>query len=65
MDEPIIPRKYLYTIKWTQPYATEYQRPYLRNMHEAVERAIESQVSRNECPEAKKLIERIKNASKS
>jgi len=59
MDEPIIPRKYLYTIKWTQPYATEYQRPYLRNMHEAVERAIESQLERNHWPEANREIKRI------
>jgi hypothetical protein len=58
-------RKYLYTLRWTQPYSTEKERPYLRSLHEAVERAIEAQVARNECPEAKKLIERIKNASKS
>ena len=57
--------RYLYTIKWTQPYSTSYERPYLRQLHEAVERAIEAQVSRNECLEAKQLIERIQNASKS
>jgi hypothetical protein len=55
----------LYTIKWTQPYSTEQERPYLRQLHEAVERAIEAQVERNECPQAKEIIERIKNASKS
>ena len=59
MDEPIIPRKYLYTIKWTQPYATEYQRPYLRSMYEAVERAIEAQLARKEWTDAKREIERI------
>ena len=59
MDEPIIPRKYLYTIKWTQPYATEYQRPYLRNIQEAVERAIEAQLARKEWTDAKREIERI------
>jgi hypothetical protein len=59
MDEPIIPRKYLYTIKWTQPYATEHQRPYLRSMHEAVERAIEAQLARKEWTDAKREIERI------
>jgi len=58
-------RKYLYTVKWTQPYATERQRPYLRNLQEAVERAIEAQVSRNHCPQAKEIIERIRHASKS
>jgi hypothetical protein len=57
--------RYLYTIRWTQPYSTHYERPYLRQLHEAVERAIEAQVERNECTEAKQLIERIKNASKS
>lgn len=57
--------KYLYTIRWSQPYSTEQERPYLRQLHEAVERAIEAQVERNHCPEAKQVIERIKNASKS
>jgi hypothetical protein len=58
-DDPIIPRKYLYTIKWTQPYATEFQRPYLRDMQEAVERAIEAQLERKEWPQANQVIERI------
>jgi hypothetical protein len=59
-DDPIIPRKYLYTIKWTQPYATEYQRPYLRDMQEAVERAIEAQLERKEeWSQAREVIERI------
>jgi hypothetical protein len=52
--------KHLYTIRWTQPYATESLRPYLRNLQGALERSIEVQVSRNHCPEAKQLIERIK-----
>jgi hypothetical protein len=51
--------KYLYTIRWTQPYSTNYERPYLRQLHEAVERAIEAQVERNDCPQAKLVIERI------
>jgi len=51
--------KYLYTIRWTQPYSTVNERPYLRGLHEAMERAIEAQVERNDCPEAKELIERI------
>lgn len=57
--------RHLYTLRWTQPYSTNAERPYLRSMHEAVERAIEAQVARNECPEAQLVIERIKNASKS
>jgi len=52
-------QRYLYTIRWTQPYSTTYERPYLRQLHEAVERAIEAQVARNECPQAKQVIERI------
>jgi len=52
-------QRYLYTIRWTQPYSTNYERPYLRQLHEAVERAIEAQVTRNECPQAKEIIERI------
>jgi hypothetical protein len=51
--------RYLYTLKWTQPYSTYYERPYLRQLHEAVERAIEAQVARNDCPQAKEVIERI------
>jgi len=51
--------RHLYTLRWTQPYSTQYERPYLRSLHEAVERAIEAQVERNDCPEAKELIERI------
>ena len=51
--------KYLYTIRWTQPYATDTLRPYLRRLQEELERAIEAQVERNECPQAKEVIERI------
>jgi len=51
--------KHLYTLRWTQPYSTDYERPYLRQLHEAVERAIEAQVERNDCPQAKEVIERI------
>jgi hypothetical protein len=51
--------RHLYTLRWTQPYATDQLRPYLRNLQEAVERAIETQVERNECPQAKEVIERI------
>jgi hypothetical protein len=51
--------KHLYTIRWSQPYATDQVRPYLRGLQEAMERAIEAQVERNECPEAKQVIERI------
>jgi hypothetical protein len=52
--------KHLYSLRWTQPYSTYKERPYLRSLHEAVERAIEAQVERNDCPEARALIERIR-----
>ena len=48
--------KYLYTIKWTQPYATYQMRPYLRNEYET---QIEAKLSRGEFDDAKKVIERI------
>jgi hypothetical protein len=51
--------KHFYSLRWTQPYSTQQERPYLRSLHQAVERAIEAQVERNDCPEAKELIERI------
>jgi hypothetical protein len=54
------PNKYLWSISWTQPYATSYTRPYLANMHAAVELAIEAQLARKEWPEASQIIERIK-----
>jgi hypothetical protein len=52
--------RHLYTLRWTQPYSSYKERPYLRQLHEALERAIEAQVERNDCPEARDLIERIK-----
>jgi len=51
--------RHLYTLRWTQPYSTINERPYLRQLHEAVERAIEAQVERNDCTEAKQVIARI------
>ena len=51
--------RHLWSIRWTQPYSTVNERPYLRQLHEAVEQAIEAQVERNDCKEAKAVIERI------
>lgn len=59
MDEPIIPQKYLYTIKWTQPYATTYQMPHLQRLQQAIENSIEAQLDRKEWLQAKQVIERI------
>ena len=51
--------KYLYTIKWTQPYATEQMRPYLRHLRDQYEAEVEARLARGEFDLAKKEIERI------
>jgi len=51
--------KHLYTVRWTQPYATHQMRPYLRQLRNDYEQMIEAQLERNHCPEAKQVIERI------
>jgi hypothetical protein len=51
--------KYLYTIRWTQPYSTWKMRPYLRQLREEYEQIIEAKLSRNEFEDAKREIERI------
>jgi hypothetical protein len=58
--------KHLYTIKWTQPYATEWQRPYLRGLQKELEQTVEQWLKDEpDYPDANAIIERIKNASKS
>ena len=57
--------RHLYTIRWTQPYATEYLRPYLRSLQEQMEQLVEHQLESNDFTEANNIIERIKNANKS
>jgi hypothetical protein len=51
--------KYLYTIKWTQPYATNYQRPYLRGLQEQMEQVIERILEESQYAEANTIIKRI------
>jgi len=51
--------KYLYTIRWSQPYATYQMRPYLRQLRDDYEKIIEAQLERNEFTHAKEVIERI------
>lgn len=51
--------KYLYTIRWTQPYATYQMRPYLRYLRDEYEQVIESKLERKEFDDAKTVIERI------
>lgn len=56
--------RYLYTIKWTQPYANQYQRPYMNSLQQQMEQIIEHRLEEGDYSEANNLIERIKNASK-
>ena len=52
--------QHLYTIRWTQPYATYKQRPYLRNLQEELERTVEQWlVDEPEYPDAKAVLKRI------
>jgi len=51
--------KYLYTIKWTQPYATYQMRPYLRQLREEYEVQIEARLARGEFDDAKAELARI------
>ena len=51
--------KYLYTIKWTQPYATNYQRPYMRSLQEQMEQVVEHWLEDGDYSDANKELERI------
>jgi hypothetical protein len=52
--------KYLYTIKWTQPYATQYQRPYMRGLQEQMEQVVECWLEDEpDYPDARAVIARI------
>jgi hypothetical protein len=51
--------KYLYTIKWTQPYATYQMRPYLRQLRNDYEVQIENKLARGQFDDAKVVLERI------
>jgi hypothetical protein len=51
--------KYLWTIKWTQPYATYQMRPYMRKLRAEFEAQIEAKLARNEFDDAKKVIKKV------
>jgi len=51
--------KHLYTIRWTQPYATYQMRPYLRHLRNEYEIQIENKLARGEFNDAKAVLERI------
>jgi hypothetical protein len=53
--------RHLYTIRWTQPYATDQLRPYLRHLQEEMERTVEQWlIDEPEYPDANELIDRIR-----
>jgi enolase len=51
--------QHLYTIRWTQPYATYQMRPYLRQLREDYEVQIENKLANNQFDDAKAVLERI------
>ena len=51
--------QHLYTIRWTQPYATYQMRPYLRQLRDDYEVAIEDKLARGQVDDAKAVLERI------
>ena len=53
-------KEYLYTIKWTQPYATNWQRPYLRGLQEQMESVIENILEYGNFAEANEVIKDVK-----
>jgi hypothetical protein len=52
-------KQHLYTIRWTQPYATYQMRPYLRHLRDEYEIQIENKLARGEFDDAKTIIQRI------
>lgn len=52
--------EHLWTIKWTQPYATDSLRPYLRTLQEQMEQVIENMLEHSSYTEANEVISRIK-----
>jgi uncharacterized membrane protein required for colicin V production len=52
--------RHLYTIKWTQEYATNHLRPFLRSLQEQMEAEIENRLEHGDFAEANTVIERIK-----
>lgn len=53
--------KHLYTIHWTQPYATDQLRPYLKQLQEEMERTVEQWlIDEPDYPDANELINRIR-----
>lgn len=52
--------RHLYTIRWTQPYATDRLRPYLRHLQEELEQVIETLLEHKQFDDANKVIDKIR-----
>ncbi len=52
--------RHLFTIKWTQPYANSWERPYMRGLHQAFEQLVEHQLEDGDFTEAMEVINKIK-----
>ena len=55
----IMEPRYLYTIRWTQPYATYQMRPYLRQLRYEYERVIEHKLELGHLDDAKQVLAKI------
>lgn len=51
--------KHLYTIRWTQPYATHQMRPYMRMLRDQYEADIEARLERGQFDDARSVLKRI------
>jgi len=52
-------KQHLYTIRWSQPYATYQMRPYLRHLRDEYEIQIENKLARGEFDDANTILKRI------
>ena len=55
----IMEHRYLYTIRWTQPYATYQMRPYLRHLRQEYEKIIENKLALGHFDDAKQVLAKI------
>lgn len=49
-------KRHLYTVQWTQPYATQFQRPYIRGLQEQFEQIVEAALEHSRFEEANEVI---------
>ena len=55
----IMEPKHLFTIRWTQTYATYQMRPYLRQLRQEYEKVIEHKLALGQFDDAKQVIAKI------